>query len=200
MGWRRIAAAVTRPVDLGGPLGVTRSGVAYVVDQLRAKGLIARHTGEVPGDRRAVVLTMTDPGRAEAAEVCASIAATRWQLGSVFAAVRDRKDRQQDPHASRRHDRRPGQRHHRPGAGAGLGSRPGGRLLRLLRRIDGHVAGAGAAGGRPGRPRRKRRRSTSWVNHDLDARILAITFDGLRPRHDSRAGDRSVGAVQADGG
>lgn len=40
----------------------------------------------------------------------------------------------------------------------------------------------------------------SWVNHDLDARILAITFDGLRPRHDSRAGDRSVGAVQADGG
>ena len=47
MGWRRIAAAVTRPVDLGGPLGVTRSGVAYVVDQLRAKGLIARHTGEV---------------------------------------------------------------------------------------------------------------------------------------------------------
>lgn len=70
MGWRRIAAAVTRPVDLGGPLGVTRSGVAYVVDQLRAKGLIARHTGEVPGDRRAVVLTMTDPGRAEVAEVC----------------------------------------------------------------------------------------------------------------------------------
>ncbi|MEZ5199773.1 MAG: hypothetical protein R2742_00110 [Micropruina glycogenica] len=45
----RIAAAVTRPLDLGGPLGVTRSGVAYVVDQLCAKGLIARHTGEVPG-------------------------------------------------------------------------------------------------------------------------------------------------------
>lgn len=200
MGWRRIAAAVTRPIDLGGPLGVTRSGVAYVVDQLCAKGLIARHTGEVPGDRRAVVLTMTDPGRAEAAEVCASIAATRWQLGSVFAAVRDRKDRQQDPQASRRHDRRPGQRHHRPGARAGLGSRPGAVFFvyfaesvamsqgqKLL--VDALEAHGGSDDEAP-----------SWVNHDLDASILAITFDGLRPRHDSRAGDRSVGAVQADGG
>lgn len=200
MGWRRIAAAVTRPVDLGGPLGVTRSGVAYVVDQLRAKGLIARHTGEVPGDRRAVVLTMTDPGRAEAAEVCASIAATRWQLGSVFAAVRDRKDRQQDPQASRRHDRRPVS------------------AITALAQEQASSAdpGPSSSSTSPNRWPCRRGRSCWWTPWRPTAEattkhppgstttsmpeFLAITFDGLRPRHDSRAGDRSVGAVQADGG
>ena len=118
----------------------------------------------------------------------------------MFAAVRDRKDRQQDPQASRRHDRRPVSAITALAQEQASAADPGAAFFvyfaesvamsqgpKLL--VDALDAHGGSDDEAP-----------SWVNHDLDARILAITFDGLRPRHDSRAGDRSVGAVQADGG
>lgn len=87
----RIAAGgLVRPVDLGPALGIGRSGVAYVIDRLCAKGLVARRRDEVAGDRRAVLLEATDAGRQGASAVEAAVEVHGPRLLSVFAAVRDR--------------------------------------------------------------------------------------------------------------
>jgi DNA-binding MarR family transcriptional regulator len=87
----RIASGeAVRPVDLGPTLGVSRSGVAYVLDQLCHKGLVQRRRDEVADDRRAVVLTATEEGRRGAASVIEAIESHRDRFCSLFAAVRDR--------------------------------------------------------------------------------------------------------------
>ena len=87
----RIASGeAVRPVDLGPTLGVSRSGVAYVLDQLCHKGLVQRRRDEVADDRRAVVLTATEEGRCGAARVIEAIESHRDRFCSLFAAVRDR--------------------------------------------------------------------------------------------------------------
>ena len=52
-----------RPVVITGLLGMTTGGATKVVDRIERRGLVRRQAGAVPGDRRAVVVGLTDPGR-----------------------------------------------------------------------------------------------------------------------------------------
>ncbi|HEY5980035.1 MAG TPA: MarR family transcriptional regulator [Microlunatus sp.] len=76
-----------RPVDLTATLGASRTVVAYVLDQLVAKGLIIRRPGPAGTDRRAVLLSATPAGQAAADVVHASIEARGPELRRVFAAI-----------------------------------------------------------------------------------------------------------------
>lgn len=76
-----------RPVDLTATLGASRTVVAYVLDQLVAKGLITRRPGPAGTDRRAVLLSATPAGQAAANVVYASIEARGPELCRVFAAI-----------------------------------------------------------------------------------------------------------------
>ena len=90
---------LVRPLDLGHSLRVGRSGVSYLVDRLCAKGLVERQPGRVSGDRRAVVLNVTDIGQGLVDGVCAAIDDARPLLRPLFIAVRDRSDRLPEPAA-----------------------------------------------------------------------------------------------------
>ncbi|WP_435985631.1 MarR family winged helix-turn-helix transcriptional regulator [Terrabacter sp. LjRoot27] len=86
----RIAAEPgLRPVDLVPTLGLGRSGVAYVVDQLCDKGLVTRSRDAVADDARAVVLSVTSEGWTAARSVSEAAAVHRLRFGPLFAAVRD---------------------------------------------------------------------------------------------------------------
>jgi len=56
-------AGTQRPVDIQALTGLSSGGVTKLLDRLEAKGLIERTLGAVPGDRRAVIITITDRGR-----------------------------------------------------------------------------------------------------------------------------------------
>lgn len=86
----RIAAEPgIRPVDLVPALGFGRSGVAYVVDQLCAKGLVTRSRDAVAEDGRAVVLALTAEGLSAARSVNEAATSLRLRFGPLFAEVRD---------------------------------------------------------------------------------------------------------------
>ena len=76
-----------RPNDLAAPLEVSRAGVAYIVDQLCAKGFVIRHRGTVPEDRRAVVLEVTAEGLHAVRAVMDGIQQQRDLLSDLFAEV-----------------------------------------------------------------------------------------------------------------
>lgn len=76
-----------RPQDLTGSLGVSRAGVAYIVDQLCRKGFVVRRSGAVPDDGRAVVLTPTADGVRIVQAVMEAINLQRRSLADVFADV-----------------------------------------------------------------------------------------------------------------
>lgn len=76
-----------RPNDLSPALGVSRAGVAYIVDQLCAKGYVSRHRGAIPEDRRAVVLEATAEGVAAVRAVMDGIEHQRELLSELFAEV-----------------------------------------------------------------------------------------------------------------
>lgn len=78
---------VVRPNDLAPALGVSRAGVAYIVDQLCAKGFVERRRGALPEDRRAVVLEATDEGRNAVRAVMEGIGQQREMLAHLFAEV-----------------------------------------------------------------------------------------------------------------
>ena len=80
-------SGAVRPVDLTAGLGAGRTVVAYVLDQLVAKGLIIRRPGPAGTDRRAVLLSATPAGQATADAVYASIEARGPELCRVFAAI-----------------------------------------------------------------------------------------------------------------
>ena len=61
-----------RPVQLAELLGVSSGGLTYIVDQLESDGLVQRSYGGVEHDRRAVVISLTQPGDA-AAELMADV-------------------------------------------------------------------------------------------------------------------------------
>lgn len=77
----------TRPHDLIPSLGVSRAGVAYIVDQLCAKGFVSRRRGAVPDDRRAVVLDVTDDGLRAVLAVTDAIENQREALSDLFAEI-----------------------------------------------------------------------------------------------------------------
>lgn len=55
-----------RPAQLATLLCVSSSGLTYIIDQLESEGLVQRSYGDVEHDRRAVVIALTQPGRAAA--------------------------------------------------------------------------------------------------------------------------------------
>ncbi|OJU59898.1 MAG: hypothetical protein BGO04_03600 [Microbacterium sp. 70-38] len=77
----------TRPNELSSSLGVSRAGVAYIVDQLCAKGFVSRHREAVSRDRRAVILEATADGVAAVGAVLEGIAHQREMLADLFAEV-----------------------------------------------------------------------------------------------------------------
>ncbi|GAA2068559.1 MarR family winged helix-turn-helix transcriptional regulator [Microbacterium hatanonis] len=76
-----------RPNDLSPALGVSRAGVAYIIDQLCAKGFVSRRRGTVPEDRRAVVLEATADGVRAVQAVMAGIEGQRESLANLFGEV-----------------------------------------------------------------------------------------------------------------
>ncbi len=76
-----------RPHDLAPTLDVTRAGVAYIVDQLCAKGFVVRRRGAVPEDRRAVVLEATPEGLQAVRAVMEGIEQQRDMLSDLFAEI-----------------------------------------------------------------------------------------------------------------
>lgn len=82
-----VSVAGVRPHDLTDSLGVSRAGVAYIVDQLCAKGYVVRHHGTVPEDARAVVLAPTADGARVVQAVMEAIHRQRGALAEVFSEV-----------------------------------------------------------------------------------------------------------------
>lgn len=76
-----------RPSSLSAPLEVSPAGVAYIVDQLCAKGFVERRRGEVAGDARAVLLRVTDEGMRAVASVSAGIESESERLTGLFAEI-----------------------------------------------------------------------------------------------------------------
>lgn len=76
-----------RPSDLTAALDVSRAGVAYIVDQLCAKGFALRRRGTVAEDRRAVVVEPTAEGVSAVYAVMAGIEHQRESLSLLFAEV-----------------------------------------------------------------------------------------------------------------
>lgn len=82
-----------RPSELSPSLGMTRGGVAYVVDDLSRRGLVIRREAVKGDDRRAVFLEVTEAGRRSLDPLVEAISAFAPRLCAVFLAVRDRTDR-----------------------------------------------------------------------------------------------------------
>lgn len=61
-----------RPAQFADLLGVSSGGLTYIIDQLEADGLVHRSYGDVEHDRRAVVIALTESGRA-AAKILADV-------------------------------------------------------------------------------------------------------------------------------
>ena len=65
-------SGTARPAQLAEMLGVSSGGLTYIIDQLESDGLVQRSYGGVEHDRRAVVIRLTESGRA-AAELMADV-------------------------------------------------------------------------------------------------------------------------------
>lgn len=76
-----------RPSALSAPLEVSPAGVAYIVDQLCAKGFVERRRGEVADDARAVVLRATDEGMQAVGAVSVGIENESDRLTALFAEI-----------------------------------------------------------------------------------------------------------------
>jgi DNA-binding MarR family transcriptional regulator len=75
-----------RPSDIQRRTGLTSGGVTKLLQRLEEQGLVDRLSGTVPGDRRAVEVTITAEGRRVMAALAAELAG---QLGEVDGFLRD---------------------------------------------------------------------------------------------------------------
>ncbi len=80
-------AGGARPQDLSTSLDVSRAGVAYIVDQLCAKGYATRRRGAVAGDRRAVIVEATADGMQAVYAVMNGIGQQRETLSRLFTEI-----------------------------------------------------------------------------------------------------------------
>ena len=62
-----------RPSQLAAFTGLTSGGLTKMVDRLEESGLVVRTVGEVPSDRRAVTLRLTEQGERLAATVADAV-------------------------------------------------------------------------------------------------------------------------------
>lgn len=76
-----------RPVTITGLLGMTTGGATKVVDRLERRGLVQRHEGAVPGDRRAVVVGITDAGRRAIASADRELRALAGDMADAITAL-----------------------------------------------------------------------------------------------------------------
>lgn len=76
-----------RPQDLSTSLDVSRAGVAYIVNQLCAKGYATRRRGAVAGDQRAVIVEATPAGMQAVHAVMNGIGQQREALSRLFAEI-----------------------------------------------------------------------------------------------------------------
>jgi DNA-binding MarR family transcriptional regulator len=76
-----------RPQDLADALEISRAAVAYIVDQLCAKGFATRRRGVIPQDRRAVIVEATPEGMGAVQSVMNGIDQQRESLADLFSEV-----------------------------------------------------------------------------------------------------------------
>lgn len=78
----------SRPISLVDLLGLSTGGVSKLLDRLEAEGLLERRHGLLESDRRAVVLEVTDAGRARLREQTARVlpyVQEIWAMGHAMA-------------------------------------------------------------------------------------------------------------------
>lgn len=76
-----------RPQHLSTSLEVSRAGVAYIVDQLCAKGYATRRRGAIAGDRRAVIVEATADGMQAVYAVMSGVGQQRQTLSRLFTEI-----------------------------------------------------------------------------------------------------------------
>ncbi len=76
-----------RPQALSEGLEVSRAAVAYIVDQLCAKGFASRRHGVIPDDRRAVIVQATPECREVVQSVLNGIEHQRESLAALFCEL-----------------------------------------------------------------------------------------------------------------
>lgn len=76
-----------RPSRLAELLHLSPGGLTYVLDGLEADGLIMRRHGQIPGDRRAVVVELTADGREVVAAIGAGLTAVKPDLRVLFTRI-----------------------------------------------------------------------------------------------------------------
>lgn len=81
------AHAGVRPSQLSPSLRVSPAGVAYVVDQLVAKGLVKRRLDGVTDDKRAVILEVTPAGRRVADLIADGVREQAGLLAAIFSEI-----------------------------------------------------------------------------------------------------------------
>jgi DNA-binding MarR family transcriptional regulator len=86
-----------RPGEIAVATGLTSGGVSGMLDRLEAAGFITRELGSVPGDRRAVVVHLTDAGRRYVAEAMARHVPRIEDLLDEFVVVLDYRAAAGDP-------------------------------------------------------------------------------------------------------
>jgi DNA-binding MarR family transcriptional regulator len=81
-----------RPAQISALTGLSSGGVSGLLERLEASGLIVRHFGRVPGDRRGVVVELTSSGTHDALILADSIVAPMERLLDDLAAIRAGRD------------------------------------------------------------------------------------------------------------
>jgi DNA-binding MarR family transcriptional regulator len=79
------ARGETSPKRLTALLGTDTAGMTRLLDRLEAKGLVKRHSN--PGDRRAIIIEVTQKGRALAPAVAPAFGRTAQQLLTGLSAA-----------------------------------------------------------------------------------------------------------------
>jgi DNA-binding MarR family transcriptional regulator len=76
-----------RPADIQQITGLTSGGVTKLVDRMEALGVVQRAFGQVPADRRAIVVTLTDHGREVTAAMADGLLARLGDLRETLTLV-----------------------------------------------------------------------------------------------------------------
>lgn len=76
-----------RPSQLAAFTGLTSGGLTKMVDRLEESGLVVRTVGEVPRDRRAVTIRLTDQGERLAATVADAVLEQMSLIRSAVAEM-----------------------------------------------------------------------------------------------------------------